>query len=162
MLSECVAYIKTIVDFKLDISLVSTNKLDMWMNFKYIEFSQNIYKHMEKLEITYIPNLIFKFIENLCNIFIKLSRDRMKCQLSELDCNESLSTLYSILSKCNILLAPFLPHLAEYYNKILFNNMHNYIGKDIKYESIHIQTIDVDYIKQIKINDNLLKIIIYY
>jgi isoleucyl-tRNA synthetase len=156
MLSECVAYIKTIDDFKLDIDLVSTNKLDIWINFKYIEFSQNIYKHMEKLEITYIPNLIFKFIENICNVFIKLSRDRMKCQLSELDCNESLSTLYSILSKCNILLSPFLPHLAEYYNNIIFNNIHNYIGKDIRYESIHMQTIDVDYIKQIKINDNLL------
>ena len=156
MFSECVAYIKTMDDFKLDIDLVSTNKLDMWINFKYIEFSQNIYKHMEKLEITYIPNLIYKFIENLCNVFIKLSRDRMKCQLTKLDCKESLTTLYYILSKCNILLAPFLPHLAEYYNKILFNSIHNYIGKDIKYESIHMQLIDVDYIKQIKINDNLL------
>jgi isoleucyl-tRNA synthetase len=151
MLSECIAYIKTMFDFKLDLRLVSTNKLDMWINFKYIEFSQNIYKHMEKLEITYIPNLIYKFIENICNVFIKLSRDRMKCQLTELDCKESLSTLHSILSKCNILLAPFLPHLVEYYNKILF------IDVDNEYESIHMQKIDIDYIKQTKINDKLLK-----
>jgi len=116
-----------------------------------MEFAKTVYNHMEKLEITFIPKLIFKFIDYLCNIFIKLSRDRMKGLLTEIDCKESLSTLYTILSKCNILLAPFIPHLAEYYNYI----MHVSIAQD-NYESIHLQQIDINNILSFQLNDELL------
>jgi valyl-tRNA synthetase len=116
-----------------------------------MEFAKTVYNHMEKLEITFIPKLIFKFIDYLCNIFIKLSRDRMKGLLTEIDCKESLSTLYTILSKCNVLLAPYIPHLAEYYNHI----MHSSISQD-NYESIHLQQIDINNILYFQINDELL------
>ena len=152
MFVECITYAKTIfnsVDW-LNI-VISTNKIDLWIYSKYMEFAKTVYNHMEKLEITFIPKLIFKFIDYLCNIFIKLSRDRMKGLLTEIDCKESLSTLYTILSKCNILLAPFIPHLAEYYNYI----MHVSIAQD-NYESIHLQQIDINNILSFQLNDELL------
>jgi valyl-tRNA synthetase len=78
-----------------------------------MEFANLVYMNMDKLEITYIPNLIYRFIDNLCNVYIKLSRDRMKSE----NYMESLSTLHWVLKQMNLLLAPFTPHLAEYFNK---------------------------------------------
>jgi isoleucyl-tRNA synthetase len=152
MFIECITYAKTIfnsVDWLN--TVISTNKLDLWIYSKYMEFAKTVYNHMEKLEITFIPKLIFKFIDYLCNIFIKLSRDRMKGLLTEHDCKESLSTLYTILLKCNILLAPFIPHLAEYYNHIMYVSITNN-----NYESIHLQQIDINNILSFKLNDELL------
>ena len=152
MFVECITYAQTLFD-SIDWlkTVISTNKLDLWIYSKYMEFAQTVYKHMEKLEITFIPKLIFKFIDYLCNIFIKLSRDRMKGLLTENDCKESLSTLYTILSKCNVLLAPFIPHLAEYYN----HTIHGSISQD-NYESIHLQQIDINNILSFELNHELL------
>jgi len=152
MFVECITYAKTMFDSIDWLNIItSTNKLDLWIYSKYMEFAKTVYNHMEKLEITFISKLIFKFIDYLCNIFIKLSRDRMKGLLTEIDCKESLSTLYTILSKCNILLAPFIPHLAEYYNYI----MHVSISNN-NYESIHLQQIDINNILSFQLNDELL------
>jgi isoleucyl-tRNA synthetase len=152
MFVECITYAKTMFD-SIDWlkTIISANKIDLWIYSKYMEFAKTVYNHMEKLEITFIPKLIFKFIDYLCNIFIKLSRDRMKGLLTEMDCKESLSTLYTILSKCNVLLAPYIPHLAEYYNHI----MHSSISQN-NYESIHLQQIDINNILYFQINDELL------
>ena len=125
----------------------STNQLDLWIKMKLIETSQNIYKHMEKLELTSIPNHLYKFIDTLCNSFVKLSRDRMKGFISDLALQESNSTLYSILKDFNKLLVPFIPHLAEYFNKILPNQ---------EYTSLHLETINLDKILNYQLDYNLL------
>lgn len=124
----------------------SENHLDKWIKMKLIETSQHIYKHMEKLELPNIPIHIYKFIDILCNSFIKLSRERMKGYNSEQSFNESNSTLYYVLKSFNKLLVPFIPHLAEYFNKSLSD-------KDI---SIHLETIDIKYILDYKLDINLL------
>ena len=152
MLSECVTYAKTISGSVDWINIKnSSNPLDHWISNKYIEFAQAVYSHMEKLEITHVPNLIYRFIDNLCNGFVKLSRDRMKGLVSESDCKESLSTLYNILSECNILLAPFVPHLSESFNMVLHN-----LFSTSKYSSVHLKTIDINSILNTKLDDNVL------
>jgi valyl-tRNA synthetase len=102
---------------------------------------------MENLELTSIPTHIYRFIDILCNTFIKLSRDRMKGHISELSQMESTSTLYFILKDFNKLLAPFIPHLAEYFDKSLSHD---------KLNSIHLQTIDINYILEYQLDKNLL------
>jgi isoleucyl-tRNA synthetase len=99
---------------------------DLWILNKFNEFSNQVYKHMEKLELTYIPNLIYKFIDTLCNTYIKLSRERMKGLAIE-----SLQTLYTVQNKFNLLLAPFMPHLAEHFNNMI-----------VPCDSIHMTPID--------------------
>jgi len=99
---------------------------DIWILNKFNEFSNQVYKHMEKLELTYIPNLIYKFIDTLCNTYIKLSRERMKGLAIE-----SLQTLYTVQKKFNLLLAPFMPHLAEHFNNMI-----------VPCDSIHMTLID--------------------
>ena len=88
----------------------STNNLDIWIINIYYNTCNKIYKCMEQLELHLIPNIIYKYIDYICNYYIKLSRERMKSQVSYNDTIESLSTLNYILNKSNILLAPFIPH----------------------------------------------------
>ncbi len=155
LLSECVTLASNIIG---DISWInsqsfkSTNKLDLWIQNKFMETSKQIYCHMEKLELTYVPKLIFKFIDQLTNLYVKLNRERFKGQVTEIDCKESVSTLWLILKKFNILLAPFIPHLAEYYNMML----HNIIQTSEPYVSIHLEKIDLNSITEYPLDQNLI------
>jgi isoleucyl-tRNA synthetase len=144
LLNECITFSNTIFTnfswFNDYILIKSTNKLDLWIINKFYEFSKNVYSHMEKLELAPIPNLIFKFIDSLTNFYIKLSRDRMKCQLTDIDCKQSLSTLFNVLKNTNILLAPFIPHIVEK----LSINLHLMTGQHMSsYSSVHLQFIDI-------------------
>ena len=114
----------------------STNNLDIWIINIYYNTCNKIYKCMEQLELHLIPNIIYKYIDYICNYYIKLSRERMKSQVSYNDTIESLSTLNYILNKSNILLAPFIPHLSEYFNYLLENktSIHDYKITTTKYE----------------------------
>ena len=138
-LKECINEQCTLVN--------SNNQLDKWIKMKLIETSQHIYKHIENLELTSIPNHIYRFIDILCNTFIKLSRDRLKGHVSTHDHNESTSTLYFILKDFNILLAPFIPHLSEYFYKSLPHE---------KLYSVHLETIDINSILNYQLDHNLL------
>jgi valyl-tRNA synthetase len=139
------------VNHFLHTPLETQNGCDQWILNKFNEFSNQVYKHMEKLELTYIPNLIYKFIETLCNTFIKLSRERMKGMTNMNDTIESLHTLYTVQTRFNLLLAPFMPHLAEHFNSMLpyVNDVNESIPREsipresIPRESIHLKTIDI-------------------
>jgi isoleucyl-tRNA synthetase len=113
---------------------VSKNNLDIWIYNIFHNLRNKIYSHLEALELTPISNLIYKFIDQLCNTYIKLSRDRLKSQLTREDATESLQTLGYILKQTNILLAPFMPHLAEHFHKELFPTA----------TSIHLEYVDIN------------------
>jgi isoleucyl-tRNA synthetase len=125
----------------------STNQLDKWIKMKLIETSQHVYKHIENLELTSIPNHLYKFIDTLCNTFIKLSRDRMKGLISESAFIEANSTLYYVLNNFNKLLVPFMPHLSEYFNKIISSQ---------EYTSLHLNVVDYQSILDYELDHNLL------
>ena len=153
MLYECATYANSMFGSIDWIGVTkSSNPLDLWIQNKYIEFAKSIYTHMEKLEMVQVPNLIYRFIDNLCNGFVKLSRDRMKGLSSETDSIASISTLYSILSQCNILLAPFIPHLSESFSMLIYNLGNN----NTQYSSVHLQTVDINSILNTKLDDHVL------
>jgi isoleucyl-tRNA synthetase len=130
----------------------SSNPLDCWIINKFNQWSQEIYTRMENLELDHVPQLIFNFIDQFTNGYIKLSRDRLKGQSSELDTLESLTTLYTIIEQFNIRLGPFVPHLAEYFNKELYK-----VGfKEGPYESVHLAKISIEKILQIPLDTQLL------
>ncbi len=124
-----------LIDEPIEGTFNSSNKLDIWIYNIFHSFRNKVYYHMENLELTHIPPLIYKFIDQLCNTFIKLSRDRLKSQLTHEDAIESLNTLKYVLDNTNVLLAPFVPHLSEYFNQLIHSNK----------QSIHIKTIDLAY-----------------
>lgn len=124
----------TLYSEPLESGFSSTNKLDKWLYYTFHTLRNRVYDHLEALELTAIPPLLFSFIEKLCNLYIKLSRDRLKSAISPLDAKESLQTLYYVLDQTNLLLVPFAPHLAEHFHFELNKN---------STESIHMRTIDI-------------------
>jgi len=111
----------------------SKNNLDVWIFNIFHNLRNTIYTHLEALELTPIPTLIYKYIDQLCNTYIKFSRDRLKSQNTREDALESLQTLGYILRQTNILLVPFMPHLSEHFYKELSSSA-----------SIHLEHIDIN------------------
>ena len=109
----------------------SKNKLDNWIYHMFHTLRNKVYDHIEALELTAIPPLLYAFIDQLCNTYIKLSRDRLKSISGPEDAKESLQILYYILDQMNLLLVPFAPHLAEHFNMELSK----------KTDSIHLRYI---------------------
>lgn len=141
-------FLKECMTINEQFELIHSNyQLDKWIKMKLIETSQYIYKHIENLELNSIPNHIYRFIDILCNTFIKLSRDRLKGYFSIQEQNESLSTLYYILNDFNKLLAPFMPHLSEYFYKFISNE---------KLSSVHLETININYLLNYELDYNLI------
>ena len=127
--NECrMMYGEELEDFEID---KVENKLDKWIYHMFHTFRNKVYDHLERLELTIVPGLIYSFIEKLCNTYIKLSRDRLK---SKTNGEGALETLYYVLDETNLLLAPFAPHLAEHFHKEL-----NSVT-----ESIHLRYIDIE------------------
>ena len=111
----------------------SKNKLDNWIYHIFHTLRNKVYDHLEALELTAIPPLLYAFIEQLCNTYIKLSRDRLKSNSGLEEARESLQTLYYVLDSMNLLLVPFAPHLAEHFNMELTR----------KTDSIHLRYIHI-------------------
>lgn len=122
----------------------SSNKLDLWIYNTFHSFRNFVYQHMENLELSNIPSSIYKFIDQLCNTYIKLSRERLKSQSSYIDAQESLTTLRYVLENTNLLLVPFAPHLSEYFHQQLINSNHLECSNNVNYSSIHLKTIDIE------------------
>lgn len=114
----------------------SKNNLDIWIYNIFHNLRNTIYKHLEALELMPIPSLIYKYIDQLCNTYIKLSRDRLKSQMTREDSLESLQTLGYVLKHTNILLVPFMPHLSEHFQREL-----SHISTA---PSIHLEYIDIN------------------
>jgi isoleucyl-tRNA synthetase len=125
----------------------SSNPIDLWISNKLIEFGCSIHKFMELMDISKIPTIIYKWIDDLTNTFVKLSRDRLKCLTTLDDCRDSLSTLYYVLNKSNILLSPYIPHLSEHFYQVI--EMKNIV-------SVHEKTIDWNDYSKDKIDFALL------
>jgi isoleucyl-tRNA synthetase len=124
----------------------SQNNLDIWIYNIFHNLRNTIYKHLESLELMPIPNLIYKYIDQLCNTYIKLSRDRLKSQSTREDSIESLQTLGYVLKQTNILLVPFMPHLSEHF--------HRELSQTTIATSIHLEYIDIH--RQVYVDSTIL------
>jgi isoleucyl-tRNA synthetase len=145
LLLDCIKTSQEVVNYNM--TYISTNKLDLWICEKYMEFAQSMVTCVENVDITHIPNTIYRFIDVICNTYIKLSRDRLKNMLTPNDTYDAINTLQNILHKTNILLAPFIPHLAEYFNRIL---------KLKNEQPILLHSIDIDMIQSYELNRKIL------
>ena len=148
---------KNTVDFIIDDELKLENNLDIWIKNKYIELAQFIYKKMNSLELYCIVNHILIFIDNLCNIYIRFSKENFKLLNGENEGIQSLQTLYYILINTNLLLAPFMPHLTDYFSKLInTNHISNHL-EIFNYEQINNLIIDKNIINSFYSINELLE-----
>ncbi|VVU94326.1 tRNA synthetases class I (I, L, M and V) [seawater metagenome] len=104
------------------LSQESDNVMDQWIQVKLDSLCKHVRKNMDEFKLYKIHNPLMEFIDQLTNWYIKLNRDRLKglnIPSPEDNCMQSLSTLYKILYKFNIIMAPFTPFFCEYLHQEL-------------------------------------------
>lgn len=98
-------------DFK---NVCSSNIMDRWI----LSFTQTLLQffkremHAYKL-YTVVPHLI-KYIDNLTNWYVRMNRKRIKGDGGVIDCQQALTTLFSVLYIMVRVNAPFTPFLTEF------------------------------------------------
>ncbi len=96
-----------------------TNALDQWIVSRVNQLAKEVNEHMQKYDITLAVKLILPFIEDASNWYVRRSRKRFWKSDNDLDKNDAYKTLHYVLVQLSIILAPFVPFLAdELYRKL--------------------------------------------
>lgn len=100
-------------------SFVPTNIMDRWI----LSFTQSLILFVkEEMKMyrlyTVIPRLV-RFIDQLTNWYVRFNRKRIKGDLGQEQCLQSIQSLFSVLYSMTRMMAPFTPFLTEY----MFQNL---------------------------------------
>ena len=104
------------------------NKLDAWIVSRVFELRNIITENMEAYNLPAALAEVLPFVDDMSNWFVRRSRRRFWKSESGADKKEAYETLHFVLSYLALILAPFVPFLAEE----LWRNM---MGG----ESVHLQ-----------------------
>ena len=104
------------------------NKLDAWIVSRVFELRNIITENMEAYNLPAALAEVLPFVDDMSNWFVRRSRRRFWKSESGADKKEAYETLHFVLSYLALILAPFVPFLAEE----LWQNM---MGD----ESVHLQ-----------------------
>jgi isoleucyl-tRNA synthetase len=126
---------------KLEVPAKLENPLDAWIVARLYQLRNEITDGMEKYNLPLATGGILPFVDDLSNWFVRRSRRRFWKSESTTDKNEAYATLHFVLSYLALILAPFVPFLAEE----LWQNM---MGG----ESVHLQ----DWPKAGKIDEEVI------
>lgn len=89
------------------------NPLDKWIIARMYELRNEITENMQGYNIPAALAGVLPFIDDLSNWFVRRSRRRFWKSESTKDKNEAYATLHYVLSYMALILAPFVPFLAE-------------------------------------------------
>ncbi len=89
------------------------NPLDRWIMARLYEVQAEIIAGMAEYNIPKALDGVLPFIDDLSNWFVRRSRRRFNKNDDQQDKDEAYWTLYTVLVKIAITLAPFTPFLAE-------------------------------------------------
>jgi isoleucyl-tRNA synthetase len=102
----------------------STNIMDKWIISKFNGLLNTIQTNMKAYHIYKIKDLLFNFMEDLSNWYLRLTRDRMKAKNEDInDKSIAFSVSYYIMFNFVKCLAPFSPFYSEFlYQKLKYLN----------------------------------------
>ncbi len=106
----------------------SANILDQWILARLNELIKEVTDGLEKYEMDKATRPFLDFVDDLSTWYLRRSRDRFKGE-DKKDKKQALQTTHYILHSTSILLAPFMPFLAESLYK----------GVGGKKESVHLE-----------------------
>ncbi len=90
----------------------SSNVLDQWILFYLDDVTLKVTNSLDSFDIFTAARLIRDFIADLSQWYVRRSRDRFKGDDSE-DRKNATNTLGFVLERLSLVLAPFMPFLAE-------------------------------------------------
>ena len=91
-----------------------SNVTDQWIEAVLNHLIQFVHQEMKGYRLyTVVPKLV-SFIDQFCNWYIRLNRDRMRGNFGEEEARTSLAVMYDVLYNFAVLMAPFTPFIAEH------------------------------------------------
>lgn len=89
------------------------NPLDRWIISRLHQLNGEIIGAMQEYNIPRALDGVLPFVDDLSNWFVRRSRRRFWKSEDDGDKNEAYWALYTVLTKLAVMLAPFVPFLAE-------------------------------------------------
>ena len=111
------------------------NITDRWI-IAYLERLIKFFnQEMEAYRIYTVTNELLSFLDKLTNWYIRLNRGRIKGDLGDEDCVNSLNILFGALINLCVLFSPFIPFITEF----IYQNLKKGLPSDssLLEESIH-------------------------
>lgn len=126
----------------------TSNIMDKWILSSIQSLLKFVRAEMSAYRLyTVLPRLV-KFIDTLCNWYVRLNRRRIKGESGDTDAYRSMNTLFNVLYTMLRLCAPFVPFLTE----SLYQRIRKYLGEvsdTLEYQSVH-------YLRVPEINETLI------
>lgn len=99
----------------------SLNKMDRWLLSKLNITIKEVTNFLLNYKVTESTQIIFKFVDQLSNWYIRRNRDRFWASGMEQDKINAYSTLYKVLVEFSKLIAPYVPFISDeiYLNLVL-------------------------------------------
>lgn len=102
------------MEFSDDVEVQTDNMMDQWMLSMTQSLILFVRKEMEAYHLyTVVPRLL-KFVEILCNWYVRVNRRRLKGEGGAADCEMALSTLFHVVFTMVKVMSPFTPFITEY------------------------------------------------
>merc|ERR1712038_263025 len=113
----------------------SSNVMDRWINASVQGLMVFVRKEMDAYRLyTVVPKLV-NFLENLTNWYVRLNRERVRGSNGPDEAYTALCTLYEVLLKTLVCLAPVTPFIVEHIYQNLARALPD--GHEMKADSIH-------------------------
>jgi len=90
-----------------------SNPLDKWIVSRVHELAGEIDRHMEAYDLQGATRPIVPFLDDASNWYVRRSRRRFWKSEDDNDKSDAYRTLHYVLLKLSVILAPFVPFLAE-------------------------------------------------
>jgi isoleucyl-tRNA synthetase len=116
------------------IPIEERNTLDKWIISKLESINKEVIDKFESFEITQITKDIQKFVNELSNWYVRRSRRRFWKSENDKDKISAYLTLYEVLRKLSLILAPFTPFTAETFYRNLSKGV-----SEKSTESVHLE-----------------------
>lgn len=114
-----------------------TNIMDKWILSSIQSLLKFVREEMAQYKLyTVLPRLV-KFIDTLCNWYVRLNRRRLRGEsVDSVDSYSALNTLYNVLFTMIRVSSPFVPFLTE----SMYQRLKPYLGQlasQLEYKSVH-------------------------
>jgi len=113
------------------------NILDQWIKSRINSLANKVSSEIDAYRLYNVMPEIYKFVDDLTNWYIRLSRRRFYVEKMTRDKEQAFATLWEVLEKLTRVLAPLTPFISEYIYQELLQYGKKYTCSEI---SVHLNT----------------------
>ncbi|MEX1998006.1 MAG: isoleucine--tRNA ligase [Candidatus Andersenbacteria bacterium] len=112
----------------------STHLLDQWIRARLAQFEREVTQHLEEYTIDQAARAFLGYSDDLSNWYVRRSRSRFQKPVSRAAADEAFATLYEVLTRTAVVLAPFMPFVSE----AIYRNLAGQKPAQGKKTSVHL------------------------